>query len=179
LIAATNRDLAEEVRARRFRSDLFYRLSVFPIHVPPLRERREDIAPLVAHFAAKYGARFTRAITRIDKRSLKALESCSWPGNVRELENVVERAVIVSRNGILRIDPADLPGAVVAGDMPAGLRGREREMIEAALANSAGRISGPRGAAARLGVPASTLESRIKRLGIDKFRYRARRTTRS
>jgi formate hydrogenlyase transcriptional activator len=174
LIAATNRDLAEEVRTRRFRSDLYYRLRVFPIPVPPLRERRADIAPLVAHFAAKYGARFSRAITRIDRRSLQALESGAWPGNVRELENVVERAVIVSRGGILRINPVDVPGGQASSDMPAGLLAHEREMIEAALANTSGRISGPRGAAARLGVPASTLESRVKRLGIDKFRFRSR-----
>jgi formate hydrogenlyase transcriptional activator len=174
LITATNRDLTEEVGAGRFRSDLFYRLSVFPIRVPPLRERRGDIAPLVAHFANKYGARFSRAITRIDKRSLKALESHAWPGNVRELENIIERAVIVSRNGILRVDAKEFPGTSAMGDLPAGLLAKEREAIEAALQNSAGRVSGPAGAAASLGMPASTLESRIRRLGIDKFRYRSR-----
>ena len=175
LITATNRDLAEEVRAGRFRSDLFYRLSVFPIRMPALRERREDIAPLVAQFAAKYGVRFHRAITRIDRRSMKALESYAWPGNVRELENVIERAVILSRNGILRIGLDELPGTRAVGNMPADLLSREREAIELALHNSGGRISGPRGAARGLGIPASTLESRVRRLGIDKFGYRKRR----
>jgi formate hydrogenlyase transcriptional activator len=166
------------VRAGRFRSDLFYRLSVFPIRVPALRERREDIAPLAAHFASKYGARFNRTITRIDKRSLRALESYAWPGNVRELENIVERAVILSRNGILRVDLDELPGSSAVGSLPSDLLAREREAIEAALGNSAGRVSGARGAAAHLGIPASTLESRIRRLGIDKFRHRARASRR-
>jgi formate hydrogenlyase transcriptional activator len=174
LITATNRDLAQEVQAGRFRSDLFYRLSVFPIRMPALRERREDIAPLVAHFAAKYGARFSRVITRIDRRSMKALESHAWPGNVRELENIIERAVILSRNGVLRVDLDELPGSSAIGNMPADLLAREREAIQSALHNSNGRVSGPRGAAAHLGIPASTLESRIKRLGIDKFEYRLR-----
>lgn len=175
LITATNRDLAEEVRAGRFRSDLFYRLSVFPIRMPALRDRREDIAPLVAHFATKYGVRFNRAISRIDRRSMKALEAYSWPGNVRELENIIERAVILSRNGILRIGLDELPGTQAIGNMPADLIAHEREAIELALRNSGGRISGPRGAAGSLGVPASTLESRIRRLGIDKFGFRKSR----
>ena len=157
VITATNRDLAEEVRAGRFRSDLFYRLNVFPIRMPALRDRREDIAPLVAHFAAKYGARFGRGITRIDRRSMKALESYAWPGNVRELENIIERAVILARDGILRVDLDELPGWSAAGNMPADLLAREREAIQLALRNSAGRVSGPRGAAVSLGVPASGL----------------------
>jgi transcriptional regulator with GAF, ATPase, and Fis domain len=177
LITATNRDLPEEVRAGRFRSDLFYRLSVFPIRMPALRERHEDIAPLVAHFAAKYGVRFNRAITRIDRRSMKALESHAWPGNVRELENIIERAVILSRNGILRIGLDELPGTRAVGNMPADMLAREREAIELALNNSGGRISGRHGAARSLGIPASTLESRIRRLGIDKFGYRRRPAT--
>jgi hypothetical protein len=135
--------------------------------VPPLRERREDIAPLAAHFAAKYGARFSRAIQRIGKRSLKALESYSWPGNVRELENIIERAVILSRHGTLRVDPGDLPGSSGGSSLPSGLLAQEREAIEAALRNSAGRVSGTTGAALSLAMPASTLESRIRRLGID------------
>jgi formate hydrogenlyase transcriptional activator len=143
--------------------------------MPALRERREDIAPLVAHFAAKYGVRFNRAISRIDRRSMKALESYAWPGNVRELENIIERAVILSRNGILRIGLDELPGTRAVGNMPADLLAREREAIELALHNSGGRISGPRGAARSLGIPASTLESRIRRLSIDKFGYRKRR----
>ena len=105
LVAATNRDLAEEVRAGRFRSDLYYRLNVFPVRVPALRERREDIPPLVAHFAEKYGERFGRPISSIDRKTLDLLQAHNWPGNVRELENTIERAVILSRNGVLNIDP--------------------------------------------------------------------------
>src|SRR5262249_39442931 len=104
VVAATNRDLSEEVDAGRFRDDLYYRLNVFPIRVPPLRERLEDIAPLVARLATKHAERLGRKIGRIDKKSLKLLESYEWPGNVRELENVVERAVIVSQNGVLRVE---------------------------------------------------------------------------
>jgi len=175
LVAATNRDLAEDVRAGSFRSDLYYRLNVFPIHVPPLRERREDIPLLVEHFAARYAARFDRSIARIDRRTMNLLSSYDWPGNVRELQNVVERGVITSRNGTLRVDRDELTaGGAITSDLDAELRTQERELIEAALTASRGRVSGPTGAAIRLGMPASTVEFRIKRLGIDKFRYRQR-----
>jgi formate hydrogenlyase transcriptional activator len=173
IVAATNRDLTEHVRAGRFRNDLCYRLNVFPIRMPPLRERREDIPLLVEHFAAKHGAHLGRPITRIDRRTLKLLESYDWPGNVRELENIVERAVILSRNGTLRIEREALPGAVLTVDMDARLQSGEREMIESALKASSGRVAGPSGAAKRLGLAPSTLDYRIKRFGIDKFRYRA------
>jgi formate hydrogenlyase transcriptional activator len=175
LVAATNRDLAAEVQAGRFRSDLYYRLNVFPIRVPALRERPADIPLLAAHFAAKHGARFGRPIARIDRRSMTQLESYAWPGNVRELENVVERAVILSRNGTLRVERDLLPGAA-AGDMAGHLEAEERQAIEGALRASRGRISGLQGAARRLGLPASTLEFRIRRLGIDKFQYRKGRS---
>ena len=173
LVAATNRDLAEDVRAGRFRSDLFYRLNVFPVHVPALRERPEDIPPLVAHFAEKYGTRFGRKISRIDRQALDVLQSHSWPGNVRELENVVERAVISSRGGALHFDAVMLSDRA-AQDGP-GRQGRsaEREAIETALMNSRGKVAGENGAAKKLGLPASTVEFRIKKLGIDKFRYRS------
>jgi formate hydrogenlyase transcriptional activator len=175
LVAATNRDLAEDVRAGTFRSDLYYRLNVFPIHVPPLRERREDIPLLVEHFAARYATRFGRSIARIDRRTMTLLSSYDWPGNVRELQNVVERGVITSRNGTLRVDREELTaGGAITNDLDAELRMQERELIEAALTASRGRVSGPTGAAIRLGMPASTVEFRIKRLGIDKFRYRQR-----
>ena len=174
LVAATNRDLAEDVRAGRFRSDLYYRLNVFPVHVPALRERPEDLAPLVAHFAEKYGTRFGRKIARIDRQTLDLLQSHSWPGNVRELENVVERAVILSRGGVLHIDRTMLPGAAVKDDSTMQLCSEEREAIENALTTSHGKVAGEKGAAKKLGVPASTLEFRIKKLGIDKFRYRRR-----
>jgi len=172
LVAATNRDLAAEVAAGRFRSDLYYRLNVFPIRVPPLRERPADIPLLVAHFAARHGARFGRTIARIDRRSMAQLEAYAWPGNVRELENVVERAVILSHNGTLRVARELLPGAAAGGNMPAHLEAEERQAIEAALRASRGRVAGSGGAARRLGIPASTLEFRIRRLGIDKFRHR-------
>jgi formate hydrogenlyase transcriptional activator len=172
VITATNRDLAEEVRAGRFRSDLYYRLNVFPIRLPPLRERPEDISQLVAHFAAKHGVRFSRTITRIDRRAMSALENYSWPGNVRELENVVERAVILSRNGTLRLDRDALPGGTAEENIDAALRDQERQAIETALRATGGRVAGEKGAAKRLGLPASTLEFRIKRLGIDRFQYR-------
>jgi len=172
IVAATNRDLAAEVQAGLFRSDLFYRLNVFPIRVPALRERPADIPLLVAHFAAKHGERFGRPIARIDRRSMAQLETYAWPGNVRELENVVERAVILSRNGTLRVERDLLPGAAAGGDVTAHLEAEERQAIEAALRASRGRVSGANGAARRLGLPASTLEFRIRRLGIDKFRLR-------
>jgi len=173
LVAATNRDLAEDVRAGSFRSDLYYRLNVFPIHMPPLRDRPEDIPLLVEHFAARYGTRFGRSIAGIDRRTMNLLASYDWPGNVRELENVVERAVITSRNGTLRVErEALLAGSSMVRDLDTQLKTQEREAIEAALSASRGRVSGPTGAAIRLGMPASTVEFRIKRLGIDKFRYR-------
>lgn len=174
LVAVTNRDLAEDVRAGRFRSDLYYRLNVFPVHVPSLRERPEDLAPLVAHFADKYGTRFGRKISRIDRQTLDLLQSHSWPGNVRELENVVERAVILSHGGVLHIDATMLPGAARKDDSTMQLSSEERDAIENALTTSHGKVAGENGAAKKLGVPASTLEFRIKKLGIDKFRYRKR-----
>jgi len=174
ILAATNRDLAEDVRAGRFRSDLYYRLNVFPLRLPPLRERPEDIPSLVGHFAEKHGTRFNRAINRIERQTMNLLSSYHWPGNVRELENVIERAVILSRNGTLHVERESLPGPVRAGNVNERLQSQEREAIESALLISRGRISGPKGAATALGLPASTLEFRIKRLGIDKFSYRTK-----
>jgi len=172
IIAATNRDLMEDVQAGRFRGDLYYRLNVFPLRLPPLRERPEDIPLLAAHFAAKHGERFGRAINRIDRRSMKLLESHHWPGNVRELENVIERAIILSRDDALRIERDALPHGNLTGNINEKLRAQEREAIETALRASRGRISGPNGAARALGLAPSTLDLRIKSLGIDKFQYR-------
>jgi formate hydrogenlyase transcriptional activator len=174
LVAATNRDLAEDVRVGRFRSDLYYRLNVFPVHVPALRERPEDIPPLVAHFAEKYGARFGRKISRIDRRTLDILQAHSWPGNVRELENTVERGVILVRNGVLTVDADMLRGAADERGADQQRTSQEREAIEAALGASNGKVFGENGAAKKMGLPASTLEFRIKKLGIDKFRHRRR-----
>jgi len=172
VIAATNRDLGEEVRAGRFRDDLYYRLNVFPIRIPPLRERREDIGPLAARLAAKHAGRLGRTVEHIDKNSLRLLEAHDWPGNVRELENVVERAVILSRHETLRIERDFLGKIGEKNTVAQHLRNEEREAIESALRLSHGRIAGPNGAATRLGLPASTLEFRIKRLGINKFAFR-------
>ena len=174
VVAATNRDLTEATRAGRFRSDLYYRLNVFPVRVPPLRERVDDIPMLAAHFAEKHGARFGRKVTRIDRRTLRLLESYHWPGNIRELENVIERAVILSRNGTLRIERDELPEAEFDAGVDSQLQAQERELIEAALRASQGRIAGANGAAKRLGLAPSTLEFRIRKLGIDKYQYRAR-----
>jgi formate hydrogenlyase transcriptional activator len=178
IVAATNCDLAGEVRAGRFRSDLFYRLSVFPAHIPPLRERPEDIPALVAHFAAKYAERFKRPIRQIEEESLRRLQTHLWPGNVRELENIVERAVILASQEVLRITREMLsasdhyPPAGPVSPMSEQLRLSEKETIETALRACRGRVSGSGGAARRLGVPASTLEFRIRKLAIDKYRFR-------
>jgi len=174
LVAATNRYLNEDVRTGRFRGDLYYRLNVFPVHVPALRERPEDIPPLVAHFVEKYGARFGRRISRIDRGTLDVLQSYSWPGNVRELENVVERAVILSRGGALLLDAATLSNGAAPDNPNQQGQSEEREAIETALTSSRGKVAGESGAAKKLGLPASTLEFRIKKLGIDKCRYRRR-----
>jgi len=174
IVAATNRDLAEDVRAGRFRSDLYYRLNVFPLRLPPLRERPADIPVLTAHFANKHGARFNRTISRIDRRVLGLLATYHWPGNVRELENVIERAVILSRDGTLSVDQDILPGVSVADNIRERIEVQEREVIENALRAARGRVSGPKGAANALGIAPSTLEFRIKRLGIDKFSYRSK-----
>jgi len=173
LIAATNRHLQAAVAAGTFRQDLFYRLNVVPITVPPLRERIEDIPLLVEYFVARYAKAAGKNIRNITKRTLEQLRAYQWPGNIRELQNVVERAVILSEAETFVVDESwlkrattDTPGS---HDGPSTLADREAEMIEAALAESHGRISGPSGAAAKLGIPRQTLESKIKRLGIDKY----------
>jgi formate hydrogenlyase transcriptional activator len=172
VVAATNRDLSAEVRAGRFRDDLYYRLNVFPIRIPPLRERLDDLGSLAARLAAKHAGGLGKTVKRIEKKSLRFLESHDWPGNVRELENVVERAVILSRHGTLHIERDFLGSMTQKGNVDQHMRNEERKAIESALRLSRGRISGPNGAASRLGLPASTLEFRIKRLGIDKFAFR-------
>ncbi len=176
VIAATNRDLSAAVAAGSFRNDLFYRLNVFPIELPPLRQRREDIPILVEYFAARYAARLGKRFQSIEKSSMERILAYSWPGNVRELQNVVERAAILSEGEVLRVDEPLLAGGAAASpsalSLPSSLREQERQRIEEALAASNGRVSGASGAAARLGLPPSTLESRIKSLGIDKRPFR-------
>ena len=175
MIVATNRELSADVNSGRFRSDLFYRLNVFPIHVPPLRERLDDIPLLVARFASKHGERLGRPITRIERTAIRLLQNYHWPGNVRELENVIERAVVLSNRGRLHVEPSLLSSAIPVDELDPRMNTHERELIESALRVSRGRISGPKGAAMRLGLPASTLDFRIKKLGIDKFRFRTER----
>jgi formate hydrogenlyase transcriptional activator len=176
VIAATNHDLQAAVAAGSFRSDLFYRLNVFPIRMPSLRERVEDIPLLVAYLAQRYGGKLRKKITGVDERTLELFQNYYWPGNVRELQNVVERAMILCEGDTLAVDenwllPAS-PMPVSSGVALASLADQEKEMIENALSQSQGRVSGPLGAAARLGIPHSTLESRIKSLNINKYRFR-------
>jgi formate hydrogenlyase transcriptional activator len=180
LVAATNRDLNQMVAAGTFRSDLYYRLSVFPIFVPPLRERPEDIAPLVHHFIRKFSREIGRTIDTIPAASMDALQKWPWPGNIRELENVIERAVILSPGGSLQVPasafqggpPVPRPAAPGAGTPQAGpdtsYREGEREMILKALRETGGIIAGPDGAAARLGLKRTTLHSKMRKLGIER-----------
>ena len=177
VIAATNRDLEAAVEAGSFRRDLFYRLNVFPIRMPSLHERVEDIPLLVAYLAQRYAGKMGKKINAIDKRTLELFQTYHWPGNVRELQNVVERAVILSEGATLAVDenwlPRTSPRPAPSGVALAALADQEKEMIENALTQSRGRVSGPLGAAARLGIPRSTLESRIKSLDIKKYRFRS------
>jgi formate hydrogenlyase transcriptional activator len=176
VIAATNRDLPAAVAAGTFRQDLFYRLNVFPIAVPPLRQRAEDIPLLVEYFVGRYGKGTGKNIRHIGKHTLEQLQGYSWPGNIRELQNVVERAVILGDGDTFLVDESWLkaePGDSSPRQGLSALADREVEMIEAALAESRGRISGPSGAAATLGIPRQTLESKIRRLGIDKYRQKS------
>jgi formate hydrogenlyase transcriptional activator len=176
VIAATNRDLSEAIANGTFRSDLYYRLNVFPIQVPPLRKRREDIPILIEYFVKRFAEKMGKRIHRIDERTLELCERYPWPGNIRELQNIVERSVILSVGDTFSIDEAWLSSQAPlrtdgSGPLPETLQDQEKEMIEAALAKSRGKVAGPRGAAATLGIPASTLESKIKQLGIEKRRF--------
>jgi PAS domain S-box-containing protein len=173
LIAATNRDLPAAVAAGTFRQDLFYRLNVIPITVPPLRERAEDIPLLVEYFVGRYAKAAGKTIRHISKQTLQLLTAYDWPGNIRELQNVVERAVILSESDTFFVDESWLTHDSAESRQPrdglSTLSDREVEMIEAALADCHGRISGPSGAAAKLGIPRQTLESKIRRFGITKY----------
>ena len=167
LVAATNRDLAQMVAEREFRSDLYYRVNVFPIVVPPLRERREDIPALVRYFAQKYAWRMNKPIETIPTEAMEALQQWHWPGNVRELENIIERAVILSQGPVLRVPLAEFKPTVEGPSGPvATLEAAEREHILRALRETNGVIGGPRGAAALLGMKRTTLQSRMRKLGI-------------
>jgi formate hydrogenlyase transcriptional activator len=173
LVAATNRDLVRSVGERQFRSDLFYRLNVFPIHVPPLRERREDIPPLVRHFVRKFARRMERNIETIPNETMRALTEWSWPGNVRELENLMERSVIMSEGRALRVPLAELKaqgGAPAQSDHT--LNNAERAHIIRILRETRGVLSGSDGAAHRLGLKRTTLQSKMQRLKITRRDYR-------
>jgi PAS domain S-box-containing protein len=181
VIAATNRDLKAAIGAGSFRQDLYYRLNVFPIEVPPLRERRDDLLMLVEYFVQRYASRAGKHVRSIDKKTLDLLQAYDWPGNIRELQNVIERSVILSSGSVFAVDelwlstqslhpvPRTAPVAVNHGDPRS-----EREIIETALAESRGRVAGPSGAAAKLNTPPRTLEHRIKALKIDKSRFKFR-----
>jgi PAS domain S-box-containing protein len=177
VIAATNTDLRAALASGAFRADLFYRLSVFPIEVPPLRDRTADIPLLVSYFVDRYATKAGKTIRNIDKRTLALVRSYRWPGNVRELQNVIERAVIVCDTDTLVVDKNWLPRDVSATQpstrpLDDALVTRERQMIEAALAETNGKVAGQSGAAARLGIPPSTLESKIRALKIRKAQYK-------
>jgi PAS domain S-box-containing protein len=167
LIAATNRDLEEAVLDNEFRSDLYYRLNVFPIRIPPLRERREDIPLLVEHFVRKFGLPMKRSITSIPKRTMDALKGWDWPGNVRELENVIERAVILTQGSVLAVPLSEIMPTQEERSKGQTLEAIERDHIVRALRESHGQVGGMTGAAGRLGMKRTTLQSRLKHLGID------------
>jgi PAS domain S-box-containing protein len=178
LIAATNRDLDAAIAAGTFRRDLFYRLNVFPIEIPPLRERREDIPLLVEYFIDRYARKAGKHMSGVNKKSLDLLQAYPWPGNIRELQNVIERSVIVSSGDVFFVDESWLskessqPAFRVQAPQSSEDELRtEREVIEAALAESRGRVSGPSGAAAKLGIPPTTLDYKIKALKIRKSQY--------
>jgi transcriptional regulator with GAF, ATPase, and Fis domain len=181
VIAATNRDLKAAVANGAFRQDLFYRLNVFPIEVPPLRERKDDILMLVEYFVQRYAAKAGKHFRSIDKKTLDLLQSYAWPGNIRELQNVIERSVILSSGEILSVDemwlsketspPASRVEASPRLNRDAEPRS-ERDIIEAALAETRGRVSGPSGAATKLRIPPSTLANKIKALKINKKQFK-------
>ena len=186
VIAATNRDLEAAIAAGMFRSDLFYRLNVFPLEIPPLRDRREDIPLLVEYFIDRYAKKAGKSFRAVNKKSLDLLQSYPWPGNIRELQNVIERSVIVCETENFSVDESWLSRQPLANhaksqlELSQNLAAREKEIIEAALRESGGSLSGPSGAAAKLGIHGSTLESKITSLKINKRRFKTvdpRKTT--
>jgi len=173
IIAASNRDLSAAIASGVFRADLFYRLNVFPIHVPPLRNRKEDIPMLVEYFVRRYADKTGKQINKIDKNTIKLCQSYQWPGNIRELQNIVERSVILCTGDTFWIDEAWLSSQDAArpkssSPLTETLQSYEKELIETALAASNGKVAGPNGAAAKLGIPRSTLDLKIKQLNIKK-----------
>ena len=178
VVAATHRDLEQMMVEKQLRSDLYYRLNVFPISIPPLRERPEDIPLLVRHFAQQFAQRMNKAIDAIPFETMEALTRYSWPGNIRELQNVIERAVVVYEKGDFSVKKSWLSRECFHNESatPRLLKRsatEDREMIGAALAQTRGRVSGPSGAAAKLGIPPSTLESKIRSMHINKYSFKA------
>jgi transcriptional regulator with GAF, ATPase, and Fis domain len=171
LIAATNRDLSQRVAEGQFRSDLFYRLNVFPIRLPPLRERREDIPLLVRYFVQKLARRMDKKIENIPNGTMQALMHWKWPGNVRELENFLERSVILSEGSVLRAPLVELEPQFDAARSDNSLRTAEREHIIRVLRECAGVLSGTRGAALKLGLKRTTLQSKMRKLNISRQDY--------
>lgn len=176
VLAATNRNLELAIREGKFRSDLFYRLSVVPIEVPPLRERKEDISTLVAYFVQQYCRKLGREIRQIDSKAIELLRAYDWPGNIRELQNLIERSIIISDGDVLEIDERLLCGKGTSSfdRYTVEMENYERKLIEDALERSHGKVAGPTGAAAKLGLPQSTLATRIAVLRIDKHRFAPR-----
>jgi formate hydrogenlyase transcriptional activator len=178
VIAATNRDLAVAIAAGTFRSDLFYRLNVFPIEMPSLRERSEDIPLLVEYFIDRFATQAGKSFRAVNKKSIDLLQSYPWPGNIRELQNVIERSVIVCETENFSVDESWLsrqPRAIEPNreiGLSNRLAAQETAIIEAALSESGGRVYGPSGAAAKLGMPRSTLERKIRSLKINKHRFK-------
>jgi formate hydrogenlyase transcriptional activator len=172
VIAATNRDLQEAIADGAFRTDLYYRLNVFPITLPPLRDRKEDVPLLVNYFVDRYAKRAGKTIKHIQKRALEALQEYSWPGNVRELQNVIDRSLIIAETNEFSIDKSWLANESQRLTAGAAQKSNERKRIEEALEQSYGKVSGPDGAAVRLGMPASTLESKIRALRINKLEFK-------
>jgi formate hydrogenlyase transcriptional activator len=180
VVAATNRDLNAAVASGTFREDLYYRLNVFPLEMPPLRARRTDIPLLVEYFIDRYGRKAGKNFRGVDRKTLQLLESYPWPGNIRELQNIIERSVIVGETEIFTVDESWLSqqshnersGGKL--DLSRKVAAKEKEVIEEALRESQGRVFGPSGAASRLGIARSTLESKIRLLNIDKSRFKAK-----
>jgi formate hydrogenlyase transcriptional activator len=179
VLAATHRDLDALVAEGEFRQDLLYRLNVVPIEVPSLRERSDDLPLLVEYFIARFGKKAGKKFRAIDDKTLRLFRGYNWPGNIRELQNVIERGVILSDGDIFSVDetwlkrlPSQQAESGLAFALNGALHRQEKKMIEAALAQSKGRVSGPTGAAARLGLPTKTLDSKVKRFGINKYQFK-------
>ena len=176
VIAATNRDLPAAITAGTFREDLFYRLNVFPIQMPPLRKRKEDIPLLVEYFVKRFAEEMGTHIRSIEKKTLELCQGYDWPGNIRELQNIIERSVILCGSDTFSIDDACLPseerpGPELSCPLTEAVQNQEMKIIEAALIESKGKIAGSNGAAVRLGIPPSTLDSKIKQFKINKHKF--------